>query len=241
MTDLVQQHECPDHLNFEKYISPNFMGLFIQDDQAESLRSLATRLIESLAEIGIKAPPAKTSLHLSLAYQFSDSSFQALSRLVENLDITNVPVNWEIRLYSRDSRFRDTYVHKVMHCHIPRESDELELRPGDLVYIRPEAIETTVDGWVEGISWLTGCSGVLPLNYTRRGANMDGWTIHTVLPIIQFRKETAELISENNKLRVLNDSGVDVPDGIPQDDEPVSLNLQINFDEIIESLGAITG
>lgn len=43
-----------------------------------------------------------------------------------------------------------------MYAHVPQAADELELRIGDYIYVSKESIDNSVDGWAEGMSWLTG-------------------------------------------------------------------------------------
>ncbi|KAJ8674069.1 hypothetical protein QAD02_005331 [Eretmocerus hayati] len=219
---LITRDECPDSIDLEAYISPNFMGLFVKDEQAEWLKSLAIKYVNKLSQMGISAEPNTKSLHLTLAYQFSNAAFEPLRSMVEKL-IPNKCSNWELRLYSKDPRSLNMNVHKVTHSHIPREHDELELRPGDYIYVPEEACAKSIDGWVEGISWLTGTSGYFPLNHTKRTAESDSWTLHSTVQITDARLEVIvnEIPRTRNPPVILSSESSDAPDGVAVDVEPM--------------------
>ncbi|XP_029660286.1 protein UBASH3A homolog [Formica exsecta] len=225
LENVVRQDGLHEHIELETYVSPNFMGLFVKDVNAEGLKNIAVRYANKINALGITAEPQIKSLHLTLAYQFPSNLFQSLRSMVEKLR-PNTSANWELRLYSRDSRLQNLHVHKVTHAHVSREHDELELRVGDYIYVPEGACSASTDGWVEGISWLTGISGHFPLNHTKRTAESDSWTLHTTVPIIDNKCESAEE-EEIPKVRrpppVLSPSdSVDTPDGIPIADEPMA-------------------
>ncbi|XP_012273406.1 protein UBASH3A homolog isoform X2 [Orussus abietinus] len=223
LESVVDKNDCLDRIGLEAYISPNFMGLFVEDKPAEWLKSVAVRYVAQLANLGITAEPQTKSLHLTLAYQFSSSLFQPLASMVQRLGPLGTPANWELRLYSRDPRLHNAHVHKVTHAHVPREHDELELRPGDYIYLPEGACKSSIDGWVEGISWLTGITGYLPLNHTKRTAESDSWTLHATVRITSSKIETVdEELSEGRKLPILSSTeSLDTPDGIAPDTEPM--------------------
>lgn len=219
----------PDHIVLETYISPNFMGLFIEDEYAGWLRAIAAKFVGKLSTLAVSAEPHTKSLHMTLAYQFSESLFQPLRTMVARFG-SATPAGWELRLYSRDSRLGDAHVHKVTHAHVPREHDELELRPGDYIYLSERACSESVDGWVEGTSWLTGITGYLPLNHTKRTAESDAWTLHSTTQIIENRVEIIEEeIPKTRRPPVLSSNeSLDMPDGAPVDPEPVSVKIDLN-------------
>ena len=69
-------------------------------------------------------------------------------------------------------------VHKIIYPHTPQLSDELELIDGDFTYFPDTEIESSLDGWYKGTSFLTGVSGMFPGSYTERTAETETWTMH---------------------------------------------------------------
>ncbi|KAK7083298.1 Ubiquitin-associated and SH3 domain-containing protein B [Halocaridina rubra] len=173
----------PSALTLDKYISPNYMGLFLNDQQADILKKLAVTFVKEVAHLCTAGEAASKALHLTLAYQFSPSLFSRLENLVDIID-PRAPASWEVRLYSRDTRIIGNEVHKVLYSHVPRNPDELELLIGDFVYVNGDSLSSSPDGWVEGTSWLTGSAGFLPINYIERTAESDAWTLHRAIPVI---------------------------------------------------------
>lgn len=224
LESIVNQDELSDNIELETYVSPNFMGLFVKEVNTEWLKNIAICYANKLSSLGISAEPQIKSLHLTLAYQFPSNLYQQLRLMVEKLTLI-CPTNWELRLYSRDSRLQNAHVHKVTHPHMPREHDELELRVGDYIYIPEGACSVSTDGWVEGISWLTGISGHLPLNHTKRTAESDSWTLHSTIQITDNKSGILgkEEISPTRKPPILLSSdSIDSPDGVATTTESVN-------------------
>ncbi|XP_070501679.1 ecdysteroid-phosphate phosphatase isoform X3 [Chironomus tepperi] len=155
------------------------LGVFqkVQDLDIYSLVCFTT------IKVAISLEPHVKNLHLTLAYQFPSNVYQNLADLVEQID-TSYANSWELRLYSRDPRLATKQVHKVIYSHSSREHDELELRVGDYVYINGDAIQNSIDGWVEGIS-CNGNVGFLPLNHTERTSETNVWTLNATVPLCQ--------------------------------------------------------
>ncbi|CAG0892093.1 unnamed protein product [Darwinula stevensoni] len=179
------QSEFPEDLILEPHITSNFMGLFVNEQQAEILKQISMEFIEECKNFSFSGDPeSPKSFHLSFAYQFPGNHTATLENLVKKIDHTT-PTQWEFHLYSRDAHIRSYEVHKVLFPLVPQEVTELELILGDFVYVKPESINVSPDGWVEGTSWLTGCSGFLPLNRVKRTPQTDAWTLHKSIALPQ--------------------------------------------------------
>ncbi|XP_022654098.1 protein UBASH3A homolog [Varroa destructor] len=169
--------ELPEKIRLEHYTSQTFLGLFVDQKHNEMLKKISVAFMRETADLQLSVEPYLKALHVTLAYQFDVAHYGSLEKLTQMID-TEAPACWELRLYSRDTRVKGNEVHKVLYSHVPHEADELELLIGDFVYVNGDKLNKSTDGWVEGTSWLTGCSGFLPKNYIERTAESDAWTLH---------------------------------------------------------------
>lgn len=67
---------------------------------------------------------------------------------------------------------------RVMYPYTPQNDDELELVPGDFIFMSPVEQASASEGWVYGTSMGTGLSGLLPENYVNRADECDTWVLH---------------------------------------------------------------
>lgn len=212
-------------LRLERYMSPNFFGLFVEKENEALLKRLSADLCEEVrTSLGLKPEPILKSFHLTLAYQFQQKHFAGLEDLAEGIRLSDC--GWQLRLYSYDSSTDGSEVHKVLFAHVPREPDELELIIGDSIYVTQEEMAKTTDGWVVGTSWLTGATGYLPANYVERTAETSTWTLHALVPLLPAA--TASAGAEHS-------SGMEEPAGLHCPPRTSSLERLVGAQELVHS------
>jgi len=220
MVDLLyrvvesERRRLPHPLRLESYVSPNFMGFFVEEEGAQVLKTMAGRFVDGLASMDIQVEAPTQALHLTLAYHFPAPQFSQLEHLVKAID-PSCQGEWELRLFSRDIRQADKEVYRVVYPHVPRETDELELLLGDFVYVDGESWKSSIDGWVEGTSWLTGCTGFLPKNYIDKIEESDAWTLHKI-----FKLNVADRGAEEAEPRQTESSRLAAREPTPVENPP---------------------
>ncbi|XP_067463965.1 ubiquitin-associated and SH3 domain-containing protein B [Thunnus thynnus] len=168
----------PMPLPLELYTSSTFIGLFVEEQLAEVLKSFAADFAtEAEAKADVHVEPHKKQLHVTLAYHFQASHLPVLEKLAKNVDASS-GCDWLAVLFSRDIRFANHETLQVMYPYVPQNEDELELMPGDFIFMSPVEQGIASEGWVYGTSLGTGLSGLLPENYVNRADESDTWVVH---------------------------------------------------------------
>ncbi|CDQ68759.1 unnamed protein product [Oncorhynchus mykiss] len=168
----------PSPLPLELYTSFNFIGLFVEEQIAEVLKQFAADFAsEAARKADVHLEPHKKQLHVTLAYHFPTSHLTSLEKLAKGIEV-KLGCDWLAVLFSRDIRFANHETLRVMYPYAPQNEDELELVPGDFVFMSPLEQNNTSEGWVYGSSLATGLSGLLPENYVSRADECDTWVFH---------------------------------------------------------------
>lgn len=171
--------QVPVPVPLELYCSSTFIGLFVEEQVAEVLKTFgADFATEAAAKADVHVEPHKKQLHVTLAYHFQTNHLQILEKLAKEIDPAS-GCDWLAVLFSRDIRFANHETLQVMYPYVPQNDDELELAPGDFIFMSPVEQTTASEGWVYGTSLGTGMSGLLPENYVNRADESDTWVVHS--------------------------------------------------------------
>uniref|UniRef100_A0A671NJ33 Ubiquitin-associated and SH3 domain-containing protein B-like n=1 Tax=Sinocyclocheilus anshuiensis TaxID=1608454 RepID=A0A671NJ33_9TELE len=169
----------PSPLPLELYTSINFIGLFVEEQVAESLKKFAADFaVEAAAKADVHLEPHKKQLHLTVAYHFPTNHYSSLEKLARGIEV-KLGCDWLAALFSRDIRFANHETLRVMYPYTPQNDDELELVPGDFIFSSTVEQVSTSEGWVYGTSLGTGISGLLPENYVSPADESDTWVLRS--------------------------------------------------------------
>uniref|UniRef100_A0A8C1HGT5 Ubiquitin associated and SH3 domain containing Bb n=1 Tax=Cyprinus carpio carpio TaxID=630221 RepID=A0A8C1HGT5_CYPCA len=193
----------PSPLPLELYTSTNFIGLFVEEQVAESLKKFAADFaVEAAAKADVHVEPHKKQLHLTLAYHFPTNHYSSLEKLARGIEV-KLGCDWLAALFSRDMRFANHETLRVMYPYTPQNDDELELVPGDFIFSSTVEQMSTSEGWVYGTSLGTGASGLLPENYVSPADESDTWVFHGVARRSRTPKRTLFICRHGERMDVV--------------------------------------
>uniref|UniRef100_A0A8C5QLZ9 Ubiquitin-associated and SH3 domain-containing protein B n=1 Tax=Leptobrachium leishanense TaxID=445787 RepID=A0A8C5QLZ9_9ANUR len=187
----------PNPLPLELYTSSNFIGLFVSDDCAEVLKKFASDFAaEAQLKTDVQVEPHKKQLHVTLAYHFQAAHLATLEKLAQGIDLT-LGCDWVATVFSRDIRFINHETLQVLYPYLPQNDDELELVPGDYIFMSPAEQSNTSEGWIHGTSLNTGCTGLLPENYISKADECGTWIFHGSYSLLNSLPSAAPSLGES--------------------------------------------
>ncbi|XP_006768012.1 PREDICTED: ubiquitin-associated and SH3 domain-containing protein B [Myotis davidii] len=178
-------------LPLELYTSSNFIGLFVEEASADVLKKFAADFAaEAASKTEVHVEPHKKQLHVTLAYHFQANHLPTLEKLAQSIDV-KLGCDWLAAIFSRDIRFANHETLQVIYPYTPQNDDELELVPGDFIFMSPVEQASTSEGWVYGTSLTTGGSGLLPENYITKADECSTWVFHSSYSILNASSSNA--------------------------------------------------
>lgn len=183
-------------VGLEYFSSSNYVGLFLEESAADFLRKFSQDFANRAANEAdtIIEPHSNKQLHVTLAYKFIPNQLQGLENLAKKLDL-NKPCHWELRLYSKESRFPNCETLRVLYPFSPSTDNQLQLINGDCVFINADAqiSKKCMDGYFFGTSWMTGCSGMFPATHVEKTTDTETWTTHKVISILNHHQQNSDV------------------------------------------------
>ncbi|KAJ3590524.1 hypothetical protein NHX12_008474 [Muraenolepis orangiensis] len=168
----------PSPLPLELYSSASFIGLFVEEQVAQLIKLFAADFAALAAhKAEVQVEPHQKQLHVTLAYHFPEELLGSLEELARGIEV-KLGCDWLAVLFSRDIRFVNHESLQVVYPYGPQNEDELELVPGEFVFMSPGEQGGAIEGWVQGTSLTTGLSGLLPENFVSRANEADTWVFH---------------------------------------------------------------
>ncbi|XP_041067873.1 ubiquitin-associated and SH3 domain-containing protein A-like [Carcharodon carcharias] len=188
----------PSCLSLSLHTSPSYIGYFFDETSADIIKQFALAFAAeatTLADCHIEL--YSKQLHLTLSHKFQVQQQWKLEELARSIRL-GVSCQWTAAIYSRDMRFVHYQISRALYPYIPQNEDELKLNSSDYIFLDPTDQQDMSEGWVHGISHRTGCTGLLPENYTERAYESDTWVRHRTYAFCQTIVRTSTSVNEHN-------------------------------------------
>ncbi|XP_067897428.1 ubiquitin-associated and SH3 domain-containing protein A-like isoform X2 [Heterodontus francisci] len=188
----------PSCLSLSLHTTPSYIGYFFDGTSADIIKQFALAFAaEATALADCHIELYNKQLHLTLAHKFHAQQQWKLEELARVIGL-GVSCQWIATVYSRDMRFVHYQISRALYPYIPQNEDELKLNFGDYIFLDPTDQQDVSEGWVRGTSHRSGCTGLLPENYTERAYESDTWVRHRTFAFCQTLVRTSMSVNEHN-------------------------------------------
>ncbi|CAF0785149.1 unnamed protein product [Brachionus calyciflorus] len=139
-----------NEINIDLHISPQMILLYPDIESENTLKQIVGNFSKAAIKYtNYEIIPYSKQLHLTLGYGYDPEHKKVLEEIANRCINYRQQSEWEIRLYSRDSRADAKMTYRVIASNKPKLDNELYIKENDLVYATGSIKDNLMKGYIQ--------------------------------------------------------------------------------------------